>query len=327
MWRRSTPRKILNFASVKLQKQFRRDTVRGLPYRYKLDPTNHCHLKCPLCPTGLQISTRKTGRMDDELFRSIVDQIASHTLILDLFGWGEPLLHPRLNSLIRLAADRNIFTRLSTSLSLPEWLGAKQLVASGLDAVIVAVDGANQSSYERYRRNGRLDNVATNLRRLVEARYASGKSTPHITVRMLIHRFNEHELDEVKRLARQWGADAFTVETIVINSDDADQAATWLPTNTHFNSDQQNRGSCDDLWESMVINWDGGVSPCCWIYDPVHDLGSLKTSPLPELWNSPAYKAARRAVAHKKPADCAPDVLCTSCGGRPAYLVKPKPLS
>ncbi len=265
--------------------------------------------------------------MDDELFRRIVDQIASHALILDLFGWGEPLLHPRLNTMIRLGADRNIFTRLSTSLSLPEWWGAEQLVASGLDAMIVGIDGASQSSYERYRRNGCLDDVANNLRLLVEARQAADSSAPHITVRMLIHRFNEHELDEVKVLARQWGADAFTVETIVINSEDPSQAATWLPTSAQSNGNHKNYGSCDDLWESLVINWDGGVSPCCWIYDPDHDLGNLKHSSLTELWNSPAFQTARRAVSHKKPADCAPDVLCTSCGGRPAYLVKSKPSS
>jgi hypothetical protein len=51
--RYSTPVKITNLVSVKAQKWLKFDTVRGMPYRYNIDPVNICNLKCPVCPTGL----------------------------------------------------------------------------------------------------------------------------------------------------------------------------------------------------------------------------------------------------------------------------------
>ncbi len=320
---RATPVKIANFMVVKIQKRLRTDRVRGFPYRYKLDPTNRCTLRCPLCPTGLGKTTRDTGLMDLPTYRRIIDQLASHAMMLDLFGWGEPLLHPGLSEMVAYASDKGLFTRLSTTLARPGWDGAEALVASGLDAIIIAADGACEETYSHYRRGGAWQDVLANVQSLVKARRDSGRSTPHITMRMLVHRRNEHEIVDVKKLAHELGADAFTIGNIVVNTGDVAQAADWLPADPRLNGYTQgmiNRGSCEDLWESMVINWDGGVAPCCWVYEPDHDLGNVTTTPLNQLWNSPAFVAARRAVGRKPVLDGMPEVLCSSCAGQPDYL-------
>jgi len=323
MGRRATPRKIINLAAVKIQKRLRVDKLRCRPYRYKIDPTNTCPLRCPLCPTGLRLPFRKSGFMDESLYRRIIDQIARDALLLDLFGWGEPLLHPNLDAMIHYAVDRGIFTRMSSTLCLPGWRGAESLVASGLDSIIVAVDGIDEATYGLYRREGRLSDVLDNLASLVAARARAGRKTPHLTVRMLVHRANEHQVDQVRALSRRLGADAFTVGPIVVDTDSPDQIERWIPVgspSSGYNKELINHGSCDDLWESLAINWDGGVAPCCWIYEDRYDLANLADEPLLQVWNSPAFRAARRSVAGKVPIDGAPQVVCSLCSGRPAYL-------
>jgi len=323
MLRHATPHKITNFLLVKIQKRLRFDRVHGFPYRYKIDPTNICTLHCPLCPTGRGLTTRASGSIDESTYRDIIDQMAPHALVLDLFGWGEPLNHPGLNQMIGYADKQGLFTRLSTTLEKPGWSGAEGLVASGLDAIIVAADGASQETYGHYRRGGNWDNVLANVRSLVAARLDAGRTTPHITMRMLIHRHNEDQIAEVRRLTHELGADAFTTGNIVVNTKDRGQIADWLPTDPDVNGYNQgliNRGSCEDLWESLVINWDGGVAPCCWIYGAEHDLGNVATTSLDRLWNGPAFVAARRAVSRKPSLEGEPVVLCSSCAGHPDYL-------
>ncbi len=323
MWRHATPRKLANLLAVKVQKRLRTDRVRGHPYRYKLDPTNVCRLTCPLCPTGLGVVNRRRGFMDPVLYRHLIDQIAPWALILDLFGWGEPMLHPGLPGLVAYASGRNLFTRLSTSLDDCDRGRAEALVASGLDAVVIAVDGATQRTHGAYRRGGRLADVLAGTDRLLAARARAGAATPHVTIRMLVNRCNEHELEDVRRLAAAHGADAFTVGTIALDPRDTATARTWLPTRPLLNDytdGTPNRGGCDDLWEALVVNWDGRCAPCCWIHDSRHDLGDLREESVAAVWNASGYRAARRAAAGKRRRLTERPVHCEQCGGRPAYL-------
>ncbi|MBU0743253.1 SPASM domain-containing protein [bacterium] len=323
MWRHATPLKLANLIAVKAQKRLRVDRMRGMPYRYKVDPTNVCRMSCPLCPTGIGVVNRRRGFMDLSLYRSLIDQIAPYSLILDLFGWGEPMLHHGLPAMIRYASERNLFTRFSSAFGGCDRGRAEALVASGLDAIVIAVDGASEETYRAYRRGCRLADVVASTDRLLAARARAATNAPHVTIRMLVSRHNEHEIRDVKRLAAEHGVDAFTVGTLALNAHDIESRRAWLPVNPLMNDYTEgphNKGCCDDLWESMVINWDGRSAPCCWIYDSRHDLGDVRGDDLESLWNSPAYVASRRAAAGRAPRRNDPPVICDRCRGRPGYL-------
>lgn len=321
--RRATPAKLANAAALKLQKRLGRMRLRGMPYRYKIDPTNRCSLRCPLCPTGRRIGGRPRGTMDLDLYRRLLSEIAPWAVTLDLFGWGEPLLHPRITTMISLAASHGIYTRLSTSLNTEDPSLPAALVASGLDAIIVGLDGATEETYRRYRRGGDLWTVTDNIRRLAAARQRTGRATPLLIARMLVHSGNEHDIAATRRLARRLGADVFTVSPVFLDPADRPLAERWRPLNRRLDAyagGAFNRGQCSDLWESLVINWDGGVSPCCWIHRRDRDLGDCRTATIRELWNGPAFVAARAAVLGRATGDPAPHIYCRQCRGRPDYL-------
>ena len=326
MLQHSTPQRIANMLLVKAQKWLRRDRVVGMPYRYNIDPTNVCNLRCPLCPTGLGTLQRDGGKMDFEDYKKIVDQIAPYACILELYNWGEPFLHPQIFDMIRYASERNIFVRLSSNLNHFDRAMAEKTVASGLDALIVSVDGATEATYQKYRRRGQLSKVVRNIELLMEARRQAESRLPYVTLRMLVNRHNEHEIEDVRRMATELGVDVFTTGALFVNTADREQAGEWLPQDECLSyydysaGELQNVWHCADLWEAMVINWDGGLPPCCWVQNAENDFDDALARPLKDIWNDAAYVSSRRVFSLGGARPGPVKTICSICKGHPEYL-------
>ena len=329
--RNSTATKIANVVLAKSSKRLRRDRLVSMPYRYTIDPTNTCNLRCPLCPTGLGILGRERGRMKVADFQRVVDEIAPFCYLLELYNWGEPFLHPGIFDMISYAHQRKILVRLSSNLNHFNEEMARKTVEAGLGSIIVSVDGATEESYQKYRRRGRLETVLRNLRYLVDARRAANADQPFIMVRMLINRYNEGEVETLRETIMDIGPDIFVTGDLFIDTTDAAQRQEWLPLDAGnspyvYQNDGdgqpaiENVWHCSDLWESMTINWDGGVAPCCWVHNHEHDFANALQQPIREIWNADAYVSARRVFAFGEPQTGPEDVICTTCRGRPHYL-------
>jgi MoaA/NifB/PqqE/SkfB family radical SAM enzyme len=322
----STPLKVANMMAAKIQKLLRRDKVWGMPYRYNIDPTNVCNLRCPLCPTGLGVLGRERGLMDLASFKKLIDQIAPYAYLVELYNWGEPFLHPQIFEMIQYASLKRIGVRLSSNLNRYNREMAYKTVASGLDAIIVSIDGATQETYEKYRRGGKLERVLNNVRLLVEAKNEAGSRLPFITLRMLINRYNESEIDQVRALAIELGVDAFTTGTLFVDTTDKKQIDEWLPVNgelSYYDYSAEKLETiwhCADLWESMTINWDGGLAPCCFLHKKVHDYENAFNRSLKDIWNGDAYISSRRVFSLGGSKRGPVNTICTTCKGRPLYL-------
>jgi MoaA/NifB/PqqE/SkfB family radical SAM enzyme len=322
----STPLKLANLVAAKAQKYLKRDRVWGMPYRYTIDPLNVCNLRCPLCPTGLGTLGRERGKMKLEDFTRIIDQIAPYAYSVELYNWGEPFLHPQIFDMIQYASSKKIAVKLSSNLNRYSQDMAVKTIQAGLDWIIVSVDGATQESYEKYRRGGKLERVFDNIRTLVEEKQKVKSKIPFITLRMLINRYNEHEIDQMRELAHELGVDAFTTGTLFVDTTDQKQIDEWLPIKEEYSyynysaEKLENVWHCSDLWESLTINWDGGSAPCCWLHEKGHDIGNVFEQPLKDLWNGDAYISSRRVFAFGGPKEGPMKTICTTCKGRPLYL-------
>ena len=321
-----TPAKAINFLTAKAQKWFKRDRLASMPYRYVIDPINLCNLHCPLCPTGLGILGRDRGKISLDNFRLIVDQIVPYAYLVELYNWGEPFLHPQIFEIIQYVTSRRIGVRISSNLNRFNQEMARKTVASGLDQLIVSVDGTTQEVYEKYRKGGKLDRVLDNLRLLVQAKREAGSSKPFIFFRVVINRYNEHQIKDMRALAAEIGADAFTAGALFIDTTDKQQRQEWLPEDQSLSyydyADDKitNVWHCSDLWESVTINWDGGLAPCCWLHEHKNDYENAFNRPIREIWNGDAYISSRRVFAFGGPKEGPVTTICTVCKGRPQYL-------
>lgn len=322
----STPRKFANLVLIKAQRRLRRARVAGMPAQYFIDPINVCNLRCPLCPTGLGVLARPRGRMGVADFSRVVDEIAPYAYRVELYNWGEPLLHPDISAMIEYASQRRITVGLSSNLNHLDAGMARRLVESGLTQLVVSIDGATQESYAAYRRRGDLNAVLNNLRLLLETRHSLRRNTPFIIWRMLVGKHNEGEIESVRAMARTMGADTFSTGMLFVDTRDPEQVEQWLPSDPALSpydsraEKPENRWDCHDLWESMIINWDGGVAPCCWLHDAQYDFGNVARSTVREIWNGPSYVSARRAIARRPKQAADVPTICHRCCGHPQYM-------
>ena len=284
-------------------------SISGLPISLSVEPTTACNLRCPECPSGLRAFSRPTGKLPIELYRQVIDELQETLLYLLLYFQGEPYLHPQFLELVEYASRRNIYTATSTNAHFLHDEAARQTVASGLDRLIISIDGTTQETYQSYRIGGKLDKVLEGANNIVRWKRKLRSRTPHIIFQFLVVRPNEHQLDEVKQLAQQIGVDEVKFKTAQIY--DYRQGSPLIPTQEKYaRYRQQADGSyaiknklldhCWKMWHSCVMTWDGRIVPCCFDKDAHHVLGSVQDSSFREVWYGEAYQQFRTQLLQSR---------------------------
>ena len=138
-------------------------------YIYVLEIAGNCNLRCPSCPVGnMPDEPRARGLMPLNLFEQILDKIAldrpNTPIVIHLFNWGEPLLHPQLHLFVRAIRARGWRSIVSTTLNIDR--GLRQLVQAEPDVLKVSMSGWTQHDYGSTHVRGKVDKVKANLRQL-----------------------------------------------------------------------------------------------------------------------------------------------------------------
>jgi radical SAM protein with 4Fe4S-binding SPASM domain len=287
----------------------RQATHRGMPLSISIEPTTSCNLRCPECPSGLRSFTRPTGMLPQELYRQTLDELHPTLWYLLFYFQGEPYLHPQFLEMVAYAASKKIYTATSTNGHYLSDELAKKTVESGLDRLIISIDGTTQDTYEQYRIGGQLEKVLSGTKRIVAWKKKLNSRTPHIMFQFLVVRPNEHQVKEVYQLARDLGVNQVVLKTAQIYQ--YQHGSPLIPTIDRYSRYQQKEGGtweikngwrnqCWKMWHSCVITWDGKVVPCCFDKDAHHMLGHVGTHPFHHVWQGPAYQAFRQKLLHSR---------------------------
>jgi radical SAM protein with 4Fe4S-binding SPASM domain len=290
----------------------------GLPIGVSIEPTTACNLGCPECPSGLKMFSRRTGNLRLDDYMKWMDGMAPHLIHLNLYFQGEPFIHPEFLQLVSYAHRRKIFTSTSTNGHFFTDEIARQTVESGLDRVIISVDGTTQEVYQQYRVHGKLEKVLEGTRRLMAQRTLLKKRTPQVIFQFLVVAPNEHQIPEVLALAEEIGVDEVRFKTAQVY--DYVNGNPLIPSNERYSrylklSDGTYRvknaldNQCWRMWSGCVITWDGRVVPCCFDKDATHALGQLENENLHSIWNGQAYRSFRKFLMHSR----ADIDICSNC--------------
>ena len=147
------------YASYFISKWRKKSQHWGLPFSMAIEPTTSCNLRCPECPSGLRSFTRPTGMLEEKQFKKIIDEVHKKLLYLTFYFQGEPYLNPQFFELIKYASQKNIYTATSTNAHYLSPENAIKTIDSGLDRLIISIDGTTQDVYEQYRIGGSLQKV------------------------------------------------------------------------------------------------------------------------------------------------------------------------
>jgi radical SAM protein with 4Fe4S-binding SPASM domain len=290
----------------------------GLPISLAIEPTTSCNLRCPECPSGLRSFTRPTGMLTKELFEKIINELSDTLIWLTFYFQGEPFLHNGFLEMVNIASQQNIYTSTSTNGHYLNDATARQTVESGLDRLIISIDGLTQKSYEAYRVGGKLDKVLEGTRNVIHWKKKLKSKTPHVMFQFLVVRHNEHEVAQVRLLAKALGVDEVAFKTAQVY--DYKNGSDLIPKNERYaRYKKQADGTygiknkllnhCWKMWNSCVITWDGKVVPCCFDKDASHVLGNVSHQSFQSIWTSDAYQAFRASLLKSRNEI----EICTNC--------------
>lgn len=295
----------LLLASYYVSKLLHRPIQWGNPLTVSIEPTTACNLRCPECPSGLRNFTRPTGNLKTDFFREMLDQLGPSLVYLYFYFQGEPYINPAFLEMVKYAHEKGIYTVTSTNGHFLDDKNAQKTIASGLDRIIISIDGTTQEVYEQYRKAGQLENVLQGTRNLVKWREKMNARKPHIIFQFLVVRPNEHQIDEVYRLAEEIGVDEVVLKTAQIY--DFEQGNPLIPTKDRYARYRQKSDGtyeiknklanhCWKLWHACVITWDGKIVPCCFDKDAKYEMGNLASTTFQEIWQSNTYYQFRQQI-------------------------------
>ncbi|MCB0540017.1 MAG: SPASM domain-containing protein [Bacteroidetes bacterium] len=306
------------YTSFQLSQILKKPIQWGLPFTISVEPTTTCNLGCPECPSGLKSFTRPTGNIDLEFYTKFLNETHKQLIYLYFYFQGEPYMHPKFLSLVKQATEKGIYTVTSTNAHFLTPRKAKETIESGLDRIIISIDGSTQNIYENYRVNGKLDKVIEGTKNLIAAKKELKSTTPHIIFQMLVVKPNEHQIAEVKKIGQEIGVDEVKLKTAQIY--DYKNGSNLIPTMDKYSRYKKNtdgtysiknkmENKCWKLWHSNVITWDGKVVPCCFDKDAKYEMGNLNQETFKTIWQNKKYQNFKtQLIKNRKSID-----ICTNC--------------
>ena len=247
--------------------------------------------------------------LEEMMFRKLIDELKDTLTYLTFYFQGEPYLHPKFLSLVKYASQQNIYTATSTNAHYLNDKQARDTVESGLDRLIISLDGTDQETYQAYRVGGNMEKVLEGARNILKWRKELKSKTPYVVFQFLVVKPNEHQIPEVHALAKSIGVDNVLLKTAQIY--DYENGSDLMPTidkysryrklsNGTWEIKNQLMNHCWKMWNSCVVTWDGKVVPCCFDKDAHYTLGDLKKNTFEEIWRSDAYNNFRQSILRSR---------------------------
>ena len=306
------------YTSYQITKVRNKPTQWGKPFTISFEPTTACNLRCPECPSGLRSFSRNTGNLKSDFFRNTIDEIHKDLIYLIFYFQGEPYINPAFLDMVSYANRKKLYTITSTNGHFLDDENARRTVESGLDRLIISVDGTTQDVYENYRKKGNLAKVLEGARNIVKWKKLLNSKTPHTIFQFLVVRPNEHQIPEIYELAKEIGIDEVKLKTAQVY--DYKNGNPLIPTIEQYSRYKKNGNgeyslksnldnSCWKLWHACVITWDGMVVPCCFDKDASHRLGDLKNEPFEKIWEGSSYQNFRKKITKGRDKID----ICTNC--------------
>lgn len=279
---------------INLEDRTKLETVIPLktPYVIQIEPTNLCNLRCRFCPIGDHLLIKQNqvnqGFMKLDLFKKIIKDLSDFPQkikTLHLYGNGEPLLNNNLSDMIKIGKKSGLISSIdiTTNGILFSQKIIQSLIGSGIDKIIVSVNGISTDQYLKLTQTKiNFDDFINSIKYLYDNR-----KNCKIFIKSIADFYNEKEKRlffnlfspisdyiYLENLTEPWPE--FSVgEKLHIKC-----------IRSAFSDEVEDKLVCCPIFYTMVINYDGSISLCCidWKNDLL--IGDVKNKALREIWES-----------------------------------------
>jgi radical SAM protein with 4Fe4S-binding SPASM domain len=284
-----------------------------MPLFAGVELTNCCNLNCPECVTGSGQMTRPKGFMPEDLFDKFLKETGPFLYNINLYFQGEPMMHPGFFTFLEKTVKYH--TIVSTNGHFLTLESAEKIAKSGVNTLVVSLDGLNQEVYSSYRKNGDIEKVLGGIR-FVSSAIKRNSSSVKLEIQFLVNRLNESQIPDMRKFAKDVNA-KLTLKSMQILS--GERITGWLPSGERFRryiyengravlkGKQKNR--CLRTWINPVITWDGKVIPCCFDKNADHIFGDLTRNSFREIWSGEKAVQFRQSLLD----DRSKTGICRNC--------------
>ena len=294
------------------------------PFFVQIEITNLCNYNCPLCPR------KKIGvafrHIDITLYGRILDNLSGVSRV-NLTGWGEPLCHPQIVTLIKSAKKRGKKVSLTTNASLLEGELSRSIISAGLDEIAFSVDAVTPNGLKT---DHNQPKTLTNIHKF----QALNRGTVRIRIQTTLIGQNENDLRQIINFAARNHIKVFRLmrlddrwldgSSTSSRKDESDIFTKLSRYGRHRNIRVEMaqygtnrkllniaygglrrvawRDNCPKLFYSCYINVDGKVTPCCNL--PHLAMGDAAKVPVQKIWRGAKFRHFRNKH----------DSFCQGCG-------------
>ena len=308
---------IKNIFAFLLSKITKKVYIYGKPSFASFELSSLCNLNCPQCDIGNKLTNRKNNFLNYDIYCKIIDEIGTTMLDAIFYFQGEPLLNKNFVKYISYAKQYNIYTITSTNAQIINKSIALDIVKSGLDRIIISIDGTTQEVYEKYRKGASLSKSIESIKFLNEAKTELNSKTPCIEAQFIVFRFNEHQISEFKQLAPIWGANKISIKSAQIHS--PNENSEIIPTinkysrynkiNNEWKIKKDYTKACFRAWYGMVVSSDANILPCCFDKQEKHIYGNINEDKIENIWKNKKANNFRNIILNNR----SYINICTNC--------------
>lgn len=252
---------------------------------FTIDVAGVCNLKCPSCAHTIEGIKNPKGFMSFDDFKRITEKMINELGLVShicLYSWGEPFLHPKLDSIIDYVHSKGIATAVSTNLSIESSDQIEKIVRTSPDYLKISLSGFYPESYNTTHTGGDIGLVKSNLYRL---KYFIEKHKSSIVVDVNYHLYKNNigiDLVKMKELCDDLGfvlspcyANVTPVERLIDYCEGKIDAKTkkflklllvGIDKGLEI-AKPYNDLPCRFLTNQVNINWDRSVPLCCVCFD------------------------------------------------------------
>lgn len=270
--------------------------------RAYVEITNICNLRCSFCP-----GTRRAGRfLPPEEFRVLAEKLRPHVSYLYLHVMGEPLLHPRLAEILRIASDLGLRICVTTNGTLLAERADLLLSAPALYKVSVSLHSAEG--------NGAGD-LTGYLASVWDYAVKASKAGTICALRLWnIGGADARNGEILSFLESRLGAPPLSLPQPRLGSWRLGDRL-YLEQAERFDwpdlsAPETDTKFCLGLRDQIAVLVDGTVVPCCLDHEGDIPLGNLLRQDLDEILDSPRAHAIYQGFSQGKPVEA----LCRRCG-------------
>lgn len=260
--------------------------------------TNICNLNCSFCSKV----NKPKGFISLEQVEHIFKEIKDYTDYVYLHVKGEPLLHPNLDEIVKLADNYNLKVNITTNGTLL------------LDKVDILekhsnINKINISLHCEHNKNNYLEEVF-----YARDTYLSDKTVIYRLWTLKDNLLDNNSMEIVNKLKEKYNLSTEVVDKIYNESNikiennlyvDKDNEFIW-PT---LDTNEESNGYCFALKTQIAILLDGTVVPCCLDSDGKVPLGNIYKQSFKSIVEGEKVKQLKKSFEDRKP--CVE--LCRKC--------------